>query len=174
MTTTYLIDGYNVIHQCPQLQPLAQRDFEASREVLVDRVSRYCSHTGECARVVFDGRGRRQDPSPPPCGTAGVQIIYSPGHHTADTLIERMVYSVANRRDFVVVSGDRGIRDLVRGYGGLVMSPAYFLTVIEDVLQRSSAALHTHTHQHRSNHLGDRLSDDSVNRLQRLKDRLDR
>ncbi|MCC6694725.1 MAG: NYN domain-containing protein [Candidatus Hydrogenedentes bacterium] len=173
MTITYLIDGYNVIHHCPQLQPLAQRDFEASREVLVDRVSRYCSHTGECARIVFDGRGRRQEPAPPPCGTAGVEIIYSPGHHTADTLIERMIYSAPNRRDYVAVSGDRGIRDLVRGYGGLVMSPAHFLTIVDDVLKRSSAALDAQTHRHRSNHLGDRLSDDSVKCLERLKGKLE-
>jgi len=171
--STYLIDGYNVIHQCPQLQPLTRDHFEASRDTLIDRVSRYCSNTGESAKIIFDGRGRRQEPLPPECGTAGVEIIYSPGHHSADTLIERIVYSAKNRRDYVVVSGDRGIRDLVRGLGGMTMIPASFLTEVQQVLERSSSALRTQSRRHHSNHLEDRLSGESLKKLKRLKNRLE-
>jgi len=168
----YLIDGYNVIHKCPQLQPLTRTDFEASRDTLIDRVARFCSLTGESAKIIFDGRGRRQEPSLPECGTANVEIIFSPGHQTADTLIERIVYGANNRRDYIVVSGDRGIRDLVGGLGGLTMIPGSFLTEVQQVLDRSSTALRNQTHQHRSSHLQDRLSGDSLERLKQVKDRL--
>jgi predicted RNA-binding protein with PIN domain len=169
----YLVDGYNVIHKCPQLRPLTRTDFEASRDVLVDRVARYCSLTGEHAKIIFDGRGRRQEPSLPECGTANVEIIFSPGHQTADTLIERIVYSAKNRRDYVVVSGDRGIRDLVGGLGGLTMIPGSFLTEIQQALDRSSTALRNQTHQHRSSRLEDRLSGESLERLRKAKGELE-
>ncbi len=168
----YLIDGYNVIHKCPQLRPLTQTNFEASRDSLIDRVARYCSLTSHHAKIVFDGRGRRQEPSLPECGTANVEIIFSPGHHTADTLIERIVYDARNRRDYVVVSGDRGIRNLVGGLGGLTMIPASFLTEIDQALESASSALRNQTHQHRASHLEDRLSGESLERLKRLKGKL--
>ncbi|GMV93851.1 MAG: hypothetical protein AMXMBFR82_36290 [Candidatus Hydrogenedentota bacterium] len=168
----YLIDGYNVIHKCPQLRPLTQTNFEASRDSLIDRVARYCSLTSHHAKIVFDGRGRRQEPSLPECGTANVEIIFSPGHHTADTLIERIVYDARNRRDYVVVSGDRGIRNLVGGLGGLTMIPASFLTEIDQALESASSALRNQTRQHRASHLEDRLSGDSLERLKRLKGKL--
>lgn len=171
--TIYLIDGYNVIHKCPQLRPLTRTNFEASRDTLIDRVARYCSLTGHHAKIIFDGRGHRQEPSPPDCGTAGVEIIYSPGHHTADTLIERIVYGAANRRDYIVVSGDRGIRDLVRGLGGMTMIPDSFLTEIQQVLDSASDALRHQSRQHRRSHLEERLSGDSLERLKKLKGKLD-
>ncbi len=171
--TTYLIDGYNVIHKCPQLRALTRTNFEASRDTLIDRVARYCGLTSHHAKIVFDGCGRRQEPSLPECGTAGVEIIYSPGQHTADTLIERIVYSSANRRDYIVVSGDRGIRDLVRGLGGMTMIPDSFLTEIQHVLDSASDALRNQSRQHRSSHLEERLSGDSLERLRKLKGKLD-
>lgn len=168
----YLVDGYNVIHKCPQLRPLTETSFEASRDSLIDRVARYCSLTSHHAKIVFDGRGRRQEPSLPECGTAHVEIIFSPGHHTADTLIERIVYDARNRRDYVVVSGDRGIRNLVGGLGGLTMIPESFLTEIDQMLASASSALRNQSQQHRASHLEDRLSGESLERLNRLKGKL--
>ncbi|MBM3289531.1 MAG: hypothetical protein FJY92_05215, partial [Candidatus Hydrogenedentes bacterium] len=97
---------------------------------------------------------------------------YSPGHLTADAIIEREVYSARHRREMVVVTGDRGIRDLCRGLGSLVMAPAHFLKMVDEVLARSSAHLRTHYEKFSTNLLEDRLPDHARDTLAKLKKRL--
>lgn len=173
MSATYYIDGYNVIHQCPKLQPLTQTDFEAARDALVDRISRYCGITGEPAKVIFDGRGRRAEPHAPYRGAPGLEVIYSPGHLTADAIIERHVYSSGARREIVVVTGDRGIRDLCRGLGSLVMTPVHFLGMVDEILNRSNAQLRNNYERFSTNRLEDRLDTDTLDRLAKLKSSLE-
>lgn len=172
MSSIYLIDAYNVMYQCPRLKPLARRDFEAARDALVDRVSRYCGTTGDPAKVIFDGRGQKPELHTPYRGAPGLEVIYSPGHLTADAIIEREVYAARNRREIVVVSGDRGIRDLCRGLGSLVMSPDHFLEMIDEVLTRSSTQLRTTYERYSANLLEDRLPDHARDKLTKLRKRL--
>ena len=172
MSHIYLIDAYNVMYQCPQLKPLAQRDFEAARDGLVERVSRYCGTTGEPAKVIFDGRGRSPERHAPYRGAPGLEVVYSPGHLTADAVIEREVYSAPHRRDIIVVTGDRGIRDLCRGLGSLVMAPEHFLNMVDEVLTRSSAHMRTNYEKFSTNFLEDRLPDRSREHLSKLKNYL--
>jgi predicted RNA-binding protein with PIN domain len=173
MSAIYLIDAFNVIYQCPQLKSLLGRDFEAARDALIERVSRYCGTTGEPAKVIFDGRGRRPESHAPHRGAPGLEVIYSPGHLTADAVIEREVYGTQNRREIIVVTGDRGIRDLCRGLGSLVMAPEHFLKMIDEVLTRSSAHLRTNYERFSTNLLEDRLTDQSRADLAKLKSRLE-
>jgi uncharacterized protein len=172
MPTLYYIDGYNVIHHCAQLGPLARRDFEAARETLIEQLARFCAATGDSATLVFDGRGRRLEPVRPSKAAPGVQIVYAPRDRSADAVIERMAYHAENRRELVVVSADRGIRDLCRGLGTLVMDATNFLRTVEDVLARSRHHLIEHTRQHRQNRLRDRLDPDAIARLEELKNQL--
>jgi predicted RNA-binding protein with PIN domain len=172
MSCIYLIDAYNVIHQCAQLKTLVHRDFEGARDALVERVSRYCGTTGEPAKVIFDGRGRKPELHTPYRGAPGLEVIYSPGHLTADAIIEREVYAAKDRREIVVVTGDRGIRDLCRGLGSLVMAPEHFLSMVDEVLTRSSAHLRTTYERFSTNLLEDRLTDHAREKLGKLKKRL--
>ncbi len=170
MPALYLIDGYNVIHHCPQLQRLTHSDFEASRDTLVERVSRFCTTTSEPVKIVFDGRGRTEQSQVQGRTAPGLEVVYSPGHLTADAVIERHVYAASNRREIVVVTGDRGIRDLCRGLGSLVMSPEHFLTIVDEALTRSTAQLRTTYERFSTNPLEDRLQDSGREHLKRIKD----
>lgn len=172
MSSIYLIDGYNVIHHCRRLQTLARRDFEAARDALVDRVSKYCSLSGDPTKVIFDGRGRKPEQHTPYRGAPGLEVIYSPGHLTADAVIEREVYVAHNRREMVVVTGDRGIRDLCRGLGALVMAPEHFLGMVDERLVRSSAQLRNTYERFSTNLLEERLSEHGRQQLAKLKKRL--
>ena len=67
---------------------------------------------------------------------------------------------------------DRGIRDLCRGLGSLVMAPEHFLKMVDEVLTRSSAHLRTTYEKFSSNFLEDRLADHSREHLSKLKKRL--
>ena len=173
MALTYYIDGYNIIHHCPQLRPLAHRDFEAARDALVDRVSRYCAVTGETASVVFDGRGRVTDLAAPLHASPGVDVIYSPAHQSADAYIERCVYESGDRLQIVVVSGDRGIRDLCRGLGTLTMTPRNFLGAVTDRLARELETRSFRQSHHNIRRLEDRLDHASHSHLHRLKRKFD-
>lgn len=174
MPLTYYIDGYNVLHHSTVLRPLLKHDFETAREALVEKVGRYCIATESRALVVFDGRGRKAESVPTVPNIAGLEVTYSPGHITADALIERKIYSAENRRHLVVVTADRSLRDLCRGMGSLVMSPDNFFVAVRESVGTTRDAL-KHSHQtHRPLRVEDRLNDESLRFLKHLKNKLDK
>ncbi len=172
MTATYCIDGYNVIHHCARLRAIARKDFEAARDALVDRVCQYCTTTGDAARVVFDGRSRHNKPEVSVSAVPTVDVLYSPGHQSADTVIERLVHQAPRRGDIIVVTGDRGIRDLCRGLGALVMVPESFLLQIDERLDQARASLRRHAERHTANPVEERLTGPSLTRLRKHSERL--
>lgn len=169
---TYYLDGYNVIYRCPELQRLAAEDFEAARDTLADRVARYAAVTGAAIKIVFDGRGRRAEPGVASRGAPGLEIVYSPGHLSADALIERLVYHSTDRREIVVVSGDAGIRQLCTALGSFVMAPDHFLTMVQDKLRESGIALRREHDRYRRLTVEDRLGDEARGKLGELKQKL--
>ena len=169
MPSRYYIDGYNVIHFCPHMQSLANRDFEAARDALVDIAARFSATTGKQVTVVFDGRGRARNASKPPCGTPGVQVVYSPGHQSADSVIERYVYQASNRLDVVVVSADAGIRDFCRSLGAVVIPPESFLGIARDALDRARSDLQHKARTSTRNLLEDRLDERSRSHLRKVR-----
>ncbi len=173
MQQLFLIDGYNVVHFCPRLLALAQNGFEDARDALIELVSQYCATSGNAAKVVFDGRGRHAQRSKPFRSGPGLEVLYSPEHLAADTVIERIVYNTKlDRKDIVVVTGDMGIRDLCRAMGSLVMAPANFLAFTEERMNRSRDELHAATESYRRSMLEDRLDETSLERLRAWKNKL--
>ena len=102
MSWTYLVDGYNVIHHCSILQPLAHRDFEAARDALVEKVARFCAGTGCRTTIVFDGRERQAEKAVSFEGAPTLKVVYSSRGRSADAVIERSVYAASDRRSIVV------------------------------------------------------------------------
>jgi predicted RNA-binding protein with PIN domain len=169
MPNTYYIDGYNVIHHSALLRPLADQDFEAARAALVEKVSRFCVATGNQAKIIFDGRGRQPDPVAPLAQVPGLEVLYSPGHQSADTLIERIVYAAEDRRSIIVVSGDRGIRALCRGLNALVMEPDNFLATVRDADADTRRALQHIQRPDTLRRIENRLDATDLDRLNRIK-----
>jgi len=132
MSSIYLIDGYNLLHRIPKLKDLLHSDFEAARDALTAMVVVWCSSSGHHAKIIFDGRGPLHESSKPPLSGKGVEVIYGPGHLTADAVIERLVYNTGQRQSYVVVSGDRGIREICQHMGAFVMTPEHFLIGLKD------------------------------------------
>jgi predicted RNA-binding protein with PIN domain len=173
MATRYVVDGYNVLHCSSLLRPVARQDFERARAMLVDKVAMLCVNTGRRAMVVFDGRGRRAESAPAGHSAPGVEIVYAPGHLTADAVIERHVYQTPNRLDVVVVSNDRGMRDLCRGMGALVMEADNFLAEARDSRAFIDDAV-LNTRQSAPAHLEQRIDPRALRHLQELRKRLRR
>jgi predicted RNA-binding protein with PIN domain len=172
MPLHYYIDGYNVLHQSSLLRPLLRNDFETARDALVEKVARFCMATESRASIIFDGRGRRAESVPVIPNIEGLEVTYSPGHLTADAVIERLIYNAEARRHLVVVSGDRSLRDLCRGLGALVMSPDNFLVAVRESAGHTRDALKNVHQTHRPLRVEDRLNEDSLHLLKNLKRKL--
>ena len=143
MALAYLVDGYNVLHQAPGFANLLRRDFEGARDQFVERLACFSRGQGCTVRVVFDGKGERQGRSEGPVTLdgGGFEVLFSPGHHTADVLIERLAYTAPSRRDVVVVTADRAIRQLCQGMGTLTIGPAVFLETVNEALNDTRATV---------------------------------
>ena len=172
MAEVHLVDGYNVLYQSQKLLKLIRQDMETAREAFIDKVAHYCIQTGHHVVVVFDGRGpqvvqkvahNRNVPS--------LEVLYSPGHLTADAVIERMVYQAPRKMEVIVVTSDRGVRDLCRGMGSLVMDAPNFLMAIEET---KSAIRETvaNTRKPAPSHLEERLDEASLAKLAALRKKL--
>ena len=135
MSRRYLIDGYNLIHQAPQFRGRLNTDFEAAREALIHFVGQFSSAVRVPCVLVFDGMGTAAQHQPHQAHMPFLEIVYASQKHSADTVIERMVYKSERRRECIVVSGDRGIRDLCFAMGSLVMAPVNFLALVHDAQQ---------------------------------------
>lgn len=173
MAHTYLIDGYNLLHYVPRLKDLAHVHFEAARDELADLIAGFCTATNHRARIVFDGRGRRVEHAPPPHSSRGVEIVYSAGHQSADSLIERTVYKAGHRDSFVVVSADRGILDTCQHMGAFVMRPENFMRTLREAELTLRRDVQTERGTNSNSPLEDRLGEGSLDELKRLREKLD-
>jgi predicted RNA-binding protein with PIN domain len=174
MPAQYFIDGYNVIHFSKVLQPLARESFENAREALVDKVARFCVATGNQAKIVFDGRGRKAEAATPAYKVKGLEIVYSPGHKTADSVIERFVYSATDRYSVIVVSGDQGIRQFCRGLGAVVMEPDNFLAGIRETDADTRNTINNLQRPDTQRRVEERLNESTLDRLRKLREQLDK
>lgn len=171
MALHYLIDGYNAVHHCPELRALTRDDFEAARDALVEKAAQFCTVAPDKVTIVFDGRSRQAEPHRPHEGYLRLSVVYSPAHQTADAFIERQVFAAPNRRDVVVVTGDRGIRDHSYGLGALVMSPANFFQTLSETLGNARHARAAKQTPARDT-IEDRLDEAALRNLEELKARL--
>jgi len=169
MANTFYIDGYNVIYRSKLLRPIAEQDFERAREELIDRVAEMCTSLNRHAVIVFDGRGKHlPERVAHHRHVPGLEVLFAPSNTTADAVIERFVYKAANRIDLVVVSGDRGLRDLCRNMGALVIDADNFLQTSSEIEREVRGAIER-TRVNTPAFLGDTLDAKSVAALEALK-----
>lgn len=115
-----IIDGNNLVHQMPRRAGLP---FDVARTDLARQIDEVGGVLAKRVTLIFDGtRGGEDDAF----RASSVEVLFSPGHRTADDVIERMVAADAHKRDIVVVTSDHAERDTVLAAGGSVMSCARF------------------------------------------------
>jgi hypothetical protein len=117
-----IVDGYNVIHAWPELKALMNQSLEGARDRLIDRMAVYSQVRGADVTVVFDAH-RTAAMNNVEETNQGVRVIFTRKGHSADQVIERLVYAAAEAGEPVIVAtSDRFQRDLIRGMGGAVIS----------------------------------------------------
>ncbi len=98
-----LVDGYNLIFQFPELRKLLERDLEAARTGLLDRLSEYALREEAEIVVVFDGDDRLAGPSE---SRDGVRVLFSTLPEKADPVIKRMIDDVPENAAPDVITSD--------------------------------------------------------------------
>lgn len=119
-----IIDGYSLLHRDPETKAIVGQNLRRAREVLIEKISRIATGMATHVTVVFDGQERSASL---PGGLQSIEILYSPAHLTADTVIERIVSAAGNPDNWLVVTNDRRERETVMATGVHTMSCAVFL-----------------------------------------------
>jgi len=169
MSTTYYLDGYNIIHCSKPLKGLAKKSMDAARNSFIKLVAEYCTVTNDRMVLVFDGA---EDPAALARykGEGGkLQIEYCENAMSADTYIGRALYAMDNRLNAVVVTADVSVAQSARGMGALVVAPQSFISQVESTLSESRTKRKTPGREHFGVALSERLSVDARERLQAIR-----
>ena len=118
-----IIDGYNLLHLIDDLADLLGTDIQLARHRLVRMVENTAHRMAEQTTIVFDGREYGQDAA---LTSRHLEIFFSSGRHTADTVIERLVARFPNPGKILVVTSDHAEARTVFSDGAQVMSSQEF------------------------------------------------
>lgn len=127
----YLIDGNNLIGQADPYFMFNR----SSRSKLIGKLLIFQKITKTRIFLVFDGKPPDNDHlfklNPK------FTILFPQPGQTADQLIEDLLTQKKDRRYFLVVSSDRGVREIARARGARSMSSLEFLKDLKEVLKDS-------------------------------------
>jgi len=119
-----VVDGYNLVHQMPELARHIESDLEYVRDRLIALLANYQATRGVKVTVVFDGRGVQAGPRRPAAG--GVEVVYSRAPQNADQCIKATIAREKHPRACTVVTSDNSIICHVRDFGAKTISSAAF------------------------------------------------
>jgi len=172
MPNHYLVDGYNVLHCTAAYKPMMRMGLETARDAFINQLALFCANSQDSVTVVFDGSESLESNVTPFAGVPRLEVRYSPGKHSADTVIERLIYNAPERTRAVVVTRDRGLRELCQGMGAFSMAPESFLTTVRE--WESRTAQHVQTYHARKNiaAVEERLEPGQLKQLEEFKKRL--
>ncbi|MGQ9800430.1 MAG: NYN domain-containing protein [Candidatus Saccharicenans sp.] len=125
----YLIDGNNLMGQA---DPYFKFD-PSSRNRLIARLLLFQRITRSRIFLVFDGK--------PPLDEQTISlnpkftVLFPEPGQSADQLIEELLSLKKDRRYFLLVSSDRGLKAIARGHGARSMSTLEFLRQLKQTLK---------------------------------------
>ncbi|MCX8161298.1 MAG: NYN domain-containing protein [Candidatus Saccharicenans sp.] len=111
-----LVDGYNLIHQMPEISRHLNHDLQRARELLIIKLANFATRNQLQITLVFDGQNLEfADHASQP----GVKVIFSKGVK-ADLKIKELASRLARdnrKKDWLVVTSDFDIGYYVEGLG---------------------------------------------------------
>ncbi|MDO4614980.1 MAG: TetM/TetW/TetO/TetS family tetracycline resistance ribosomal protection protein [Lachnospiraceae bacterium] len=120
-TRFLIVDGYNVIFAWEELRDLAERNIDAARDALLEKLSSYQGYLNMQIAVVFDAYKRKPNPGWK-CQYDNLEVIFTKEDETADAYIERRVHDEIGDKLITVATSD-GLEQLtVMRLGALRMS----------------------------------------------------
>ena len=124
-----IIDGYSLLHRDPSYASTLRRSITLARQQLVRTLEPLAGILADQVTIVFDGvdqggRGEGYE-------SKAIELIFSPAHHTADTVIERLVHEDPRPSEVLVVSSDRRERETASAAGAQTLSCGDFIEQCE-------------------------------------------
>jgi predicted RNA-binding protein with PIN domain len=119
-----IIDGYNLLHQLNELANLLDSDIQGARHRLVRLVEEPAHNLARQTTIVFDGREAGRDAV---LSSKYLEVFFSPGNLSADTVIERLVCRAPNPGKTLVVTSDHAEQNTVSSAGAQTMSSEEFM-----------------------------------------------
>lgn len=111
-----IVDGYNIIGSWDELKVLKESDFGSAREQLIANLSAYYPWCWERIIVVFDGRSYHWQ------RTTGVEVVFTEGSESADTMIEKLAAGLSLYFQVEVATSDFAELRAVSALGANVLS----------------------------------------------------
>ncbi len=129
-----LVDGYSMLHGCPEIAAGLPRHSSSAREELIHLLTQYRDVIGTPITVFFDGAGAPPGTMKTPSAPE-MEILFSKAGQTADDMIERAAYRFKPYGEVLAVTDDHAERETVLSLGGLATSCGNFLREIESALE---------------------------------------
>lgn len=123
-----IIDGYNLLHKVPELARMLGADIQGARHRLVRMIEGTALGMARQTTVVFDGREAGSDPA---LTSKHLEVYFSPGNLSADSIIERLVCKFESPEKILVVTSDHAEHDTVSSAGAYTMSSEEFMAKCE-------------------------------------------
>lgn len=124
-----IVDGYSLLHRDPDFAGKIKGNLQSARQQMLRKMEKTATIFSGRVTVVFDGK---ESGGGDASQTSPLEIIFSPAHQTADTVIERLVSEAVDRSGILVVTSDRLERETVTAAGAQAMSCASFLEMQSD------------------------------------------
>jgi hypothetical protein len=114
-----IIDGHSIIFHWPDLLAIHSRNSREARQLLIQKLQKLHDTSDWLVTVVFDGKQSKVTMEK--IGT--MNIVYSHGNETADSIIERLINCVKDKSKAYVVTADNVERITVEALGAMVYTP---------------------------------------------------
>lgn len=128
-----IVDGYNVIYKWKTLVKF-KNNMKLARERLIETMANYQGYIGEEIIIVFDSALKDKPYSG--ATPSNIQVVFAPQGTSADTFIERFVYSHSIPSTITVVTGDKLFRMTVSHKDVYTMIPERFEEEVNKVCSR--------------------------------------
>ncbi len=120
------VDGYNVIHDWPELKKMLAH-IDHARDRLVDYLASYGAYKGYEVFIVFDAPAVTGHKERVLLANEHVTVIFTQEGETADSFIEKAVYKLVRAGQLVyVATSDAAEQQIVLGVGACRISAREF------------------------------------------------
>ena len=120
-----IIDGYNLIFAWDTLRSASEKDFSLGRDTLITMMCSYASYKRVKVVIVFDAY-KNKDATGHEEQYGKVTVAYTKRGETADSYIEKLTHSLAQKHSVRVVTSDLQEQLMVLGAGALRVSVREF------------------------------------------------
>ncbi|GAB6180394.1 TetM/TetW/TetO/TetS family tetracycline resistance ribosomal protection protein [Desulfotomaculum defluvii] len=142
-----LVDGYNIIHDWPELKELADENMDSARMKLLDSLSNYQGIRKCQVIVVFDAY-RVQGHIEEVIDYHNIHMVFTREAQTADQYIERFAHDNQKKYHITVATSDGLQQLIIRGAGCALLSARELKMEIDEANERVSQEIQRRREHH--------------------------